>query len=205
MKFHINSFCFCIHSVIIPYLPSLLQSKTLQHHTQANMFTRWKYAEGKRRKSYPCVQHFPSVNGTMKRLINGHCALLSEIIPSLCFSLEFSLLSFLFWKKKWTDDLPFSVQFSHLVMSNSLQLYGLKCSRLPCPSPTPGACSNSCPSVSNAIQPPHPLLSPPPPAFNISQYQGLFQWVTSFHQVAKVLELQLQHQSFQWILWTVFL
>ena len=41
-------------------------------------------------------------------------------------------------------------------------------------------------------------LSPSPPALNLSQHQGLFKWVTSSHQVAKVLELQLQHQSFQW-------
>ena len=45
----------------------------------------------------------------------------------------------------------------------------------------------------------HPLSSPSPPAFNLSQYQGLFQWVSSLHQVAKTLEFQLQHQSFQWI------
>ena len=42
-------------------------------------------------------------------------------------------------------------------------------------------------------------------AFNLSQHQGLFQWVSSSHQVAKVLELQLQHQSFQWMLRTDFL
>ena len=53
--------------------------------------------------------------------------------------------------------------------------------------------------VGNAIQSSHPLSSPYPPAFNISQYQGLFQWVSSLDQVAKVLEFQLQHQSFQWI------
>ena len=51
--------------------------------------------------------------------------------------------------------------------------------------------------VSDAIQPSHPLSSPSPPTFNISQHQGLFQWVSS-HQVAKVFEFQLQHQSFQW-------
>ena len=58
--------------------------------------------------------------------------------------------------------------------------------------------------VSDAIQPPYPLLSPSPPAFNLSQHQGLFNWVSSSHQVAKVLEFQPQHQSFQWalrILW----
>ena len=53
--------------------------------------------------------------------------------------------------------------------------------------------------VSDVIQPSHPLLFPSLPAFNLSQHQGLFQWVSSLHQVAKVLKLQLQHQSFQWI------
>ena len=53
--------------------------------------------------------------------------------------------------------------------------------------------------VSDAIQPSHPLLSPSPLALNLSQHQDLFWWVSSLHQVAKVLELQLQHQSFQWI------
>ena len=53
--------------------------------------------------------------------------------------------------------------------------------------------------VSDAIQPSHPLLFPFPPAFNLSQDQGLFQLVTSSHQVAKVLEFKLQHQSLQWI------
>ena len=52
--------------------------------------------------------------------------------------------------------------------------------------------------VSDAIQPSHPLSSPSPPALNLSQQQGLFQWVSSSHQVAKVLEFQLQHQSFWW-------
>ena len=59
--------------------------------------------------------------------------------------------------------------------------------------------------VGDAIQPSHPLFSPSPPAFNLPQHQGLFQWVRSLHQVAKVLELQLQHQSFQWIFRTGFL
>ena len=52
--------------------------------------------------------------------------------------------------------------------------------------------------VGDAIQTSHPLSSPSPPAFDLSQHQGLFQWVSSSHQVAKVLEFQLQHQSFQW-------
>ena len=52
--------------------------------------------------------------------------------------------------------------------------------------------------ASDPIQPSHPLSSPSPPAFNLSQHQGLFKWVSSLHQVAKGLEFQLQHQSFQW-------
>ena len=52
--------------------------------------------------------------------------------------------------------------------------------------------------VGDAIQPSHFLSSPSPPALNLSQHQGLFKWVSSLHQVAKVLEFQLQHQSLQW-------
>ena len=52
--------------------------------------------------------------------------------------------------------------------------------------------------VSDAIQSSHPLSSPSPTAPNPSQHQGLFQWVNSSHEVAKVLEFQLRHQSFQW-------
>ena len=59
--------------------------------------------------------------------------------------------------------------------------------------------------VKDTIQPSHLLLSPPPPTFYLSQHQGLFQWLSSSLQVAKVLALQLQHQSFQWILRIDFL
>ena len=89
-----------------------------------------------------------------------------------------------------------SVQFSNSVMSNSLQPHGLQHTRPPCPSPTPRVYSNSGPQVGDAIQPSHPLFSPSSPAFNLSQHQGLFKWISSLHQVAKVLEFQLQNQSF---------
>ena len=59
--------------------------------------------------------------------------------------------------------------------------------------------------VGDAIQLSHPLLSSSPPALNLSQHQGLFKWVSSSHLVAKVLEFQLQHQSFQWTFRTNFL
>ena len=86
-------------------------------------------------------------------------------------------------------------QFSRWVVSDSLRSHGLQHTRTP--SPTPWACSSSCPSSRWCIQPSHPLLSPSP-AFNLSQHQGLFKRVSSLHQVAKILEFQLQHQSFQW-------
>ena len=59
--------------------------------------------------------------------------------------------------------------------------------------------------VSDAIQLSHPLLPSFPLALNLSQHQGLFQWVSSLHQQAKILELQLQYQSFQWIFRVDFL
>ena len=90
-------------------------------------------------------------------------------------------------------------QFSRSVMSDSLRPNGRQDARPPCPSPTPRVYSNSCPLSGDTIQPSHPLLSPSPPAFNLSQHQGLFKCVSSSHQVPKVLEFQLQHQSFQWI------
>ena len=84
-----------------------------------------------------------------------------------------------------------SVQFSHTVVSNSLRLHELQHTRPPCPSPTPRVYSNSCP-LSRWC---HPAISssvfPSPPAPNPSQNQGLFQWVNSSHEVAKVLEFQL--------------
>ena len=84
-----------------------------------------------------------------------------------------------------------TVQFSCSNVSNSLQAHGLQSMRPPCPSLIPGAYSNSCPLNGDAIQPSHSLLFPSPPTFNLSQHQGLFQWVSSLHQVAKVLEFQL--------------
>ena len=79
--------------------------------------------------------------------------------------------------------------FSHSVRSDCLPSHGLQHTRLPCPSLFPGVCSDSCPSC------PWCYVTISSSAFNLSQHQGLFYWVNSSHQVAKVLELQLQHQS----------
>ena len=95
--------------------------------------------------------------------------------------------------------------FHYLVISDSLQAHGLQHTRPPCPSLPLRVCPVHVIWVRDAIQPSHPLSSPSPPAFNLSQHQGLFQWVSCLHQVAKVLELQPQHQSFQWIFRIEFL
>ena len=59
--------------------------------------------------------------------------------------------------------------------------------------------------VSDVIQPSHPLSSPFPSTFNLSQHWGLFKLISSMHQEAKVLEFQYQHESFQWVVRTDFL
>ena len=95
--------------------------------------------------------------------------------------------------------------FSCSIMANSFQPHGLQHTRLPCPSLVPGSCSNSCPlsrwchaTISSSV-------TPFTPALNLSHHQGLFQRVGSSHQMARVLELQLQHQSFWWIFRVDFL
>ena len=94
----------------------------------------------------------------------------------------------------WRDG---SVQFNRSVVSDSSPPHGSQHARPPCSSPTPGVHSDSRPSSQCAIQPSHPLSSPSSPAPNPSQHQSLFQWVNSSHEVAKVLEFQLQNHSLQ--------
>ena len=97
-----------------------------------------------------------------------------------------------------------SVQFSPVVQSCLTLCDPMDCSTpgLPVHHQLPEFTQTHVHWVGDAIQPAHPLSSPSPPAFNLSQHQGLFQWVSSSHQMAKVLEFQLQHQSFQWIFQT---
>ena len=91
-----------------------------------------------------------------------------------------------------------SVHLSHSVISDSLRPMNCSTPCLPVHHQIPELTWTHSHRVGDAIQPSHPLSSPSPPAPNPSQHQGLFQWVSSSHQVAKVLEIQLQHQSFQW-------
>ena len=116
----------------------------------------------------------------------------------------------LFWRKKKIYDkyvrclgqlkkgTLVSVQFSHSVVSNSLWTHEPQHARPPCPSLLPEFTETHIHWLGDAIQPSHLLSSTSPPALSLSQYQGLFKWVNSLHQVVKLLEFQLQYQSFQY-------
>ena len=107
------------------------------------------------------------------------------------------------WRASFTVQKTISVQFSLSVMCDSLRPEGLHHTRLPRLLPSPWACSDACPLSQWC----HPSISSSvvPFSFNLSQHQGLFKWVNSSHQEAKVLEFQLQHQSLQWIFRVDFL
>ena len=97
--------------------------------------------------------------------------------------------------------LSYSVQFSSVTQSCPTIWDPMNCSMpgLPIHHQLPESTQTHVYWVGDAIQPSHPLSSPSPPALNLCQHQGFFKWVSSSHQVAKVVEFQLQHQSFQWI------
>ena len=101
--------------------------------------------------------------------------------------------------------LVYHYQFSCSVMSDSLRPHGLQHARLPCLSPIPRPCSNTCPSSRWC----HPTISssvvPFSSCLQSSPASGSFQMSQFSHQVAKVVEFQFQHQSFQWIFRTDFL
>ena len=104
--------------------------------------------------------------------------------------------------KRWLASLI--IQFSQSV-SSVTQSCSTLCDPMNCSTPSlpvhhqlPELTQTHVHRVGDAIQPSHPLSSPCPPAPNPSQHQGLFQWVNSSLEVAKVLEFQLQHQSLQW-------
>ena len=101
-----------------------------------------------------------------------------------------------------------SVQFSRSVVSDSLRPCRLQYARSPCPSPTPRVYSNSCP-LTWWCHPTISLSSPSPPTFNFSHHRALFKWVSSSHQVAKVLEfsasisvLPMNNQDWSPLGWT---
>ena len=104
------------------------------------------------------------------------------------------------WKDKQMADCYCSIAKSCLTLSNPMD-----CSTSGIPVYLPEFAQTHVHWVGDPIQPSHPLSFPSPPALNLSQHQGLFQWVGTSHQVPKLLELQLQHQYFQWMFKADFL
>ena len=110
------------------------------------------------------------------------------------------LIAQIWLRSGWLKTLYFflcSVQFNRSVVSHSLRSHELQHARPPCPSPTPGVYPNSCPSSRWC----HLTISSSRPFSSCLQSfptSGSFKWVRSSHQVAKILEYQFQHQSFQW-------
>ena len=124
----------------------------------------------------------------------------------LSFTISQSLLRFLSIGSVMQGELGFSsVQFSRSVVSDSLQPHELQHARPPCPSETPEFTQTHVDWIDDAIQPSHPLSPSSPPAFNLSQHQGLFQWVSCLHHVAKELELQLVGTSCSCILYAGYI
>ena len=133
--------------------------------------------------------------------------LLCWLIIMLQFSKSWNVLEFfLRFLLLSTHDYP-SVQFSSVTQSCPTLCDPMDYSTpgLPVHQQLPELTQTHVHWISDAIQPSHPLSSPSPPVFSLSQHQGLFQWVSSSRQVSKVLEFQLQHQSFQRIFRTDFL
>ena len=121
-----------------------------------------------------------------------------------------SMIQFYFWcfvthlPKSFSLDIP---QFSSVTQSCPTLCDPMDCSMpsLPVHHQLPELTQTHVHCVSDAIQPSHSLLPPSPSTFSLFQHQGLFKWVDSSHQVAKILEFQLQHQFFQWIFRVDFL
>ena len=123
-----------------------------------------------------------------------------ETLPFLVIWKSFALKNFILYQRQWFQSS--SVAQLCLTLCNPMDF---SMPGLPVHHQLQELTQTHVHQVRDAIQLSHSLLSPSPPVFNLSHHQGLFQGVSSSHQVAKVLEFQLQHQSFQWIFRTDFL
>jgi len=138
--------------------------------------------------------------------LTNYLKYVSMYIFVMKYLLKFCVL-FVTWINHYLVDLKVFFQFSSVQSVSCVQICNpMNCSMpgLPAHHQLPGLTQTHVLPVGDDIQPSYPLSSPSL-AFNLSQHQGLFQWVGSSHEVAKVLEFQLQHQSFQWIFKADFL
>ena len=151
-----------------------------KHHSSKASFLQWQLS----------VQLSHPYTTTGKTIALTRWTFVGKVMSLLCNLLLQLVIAFL----------PRAVQFSSVAQSSLTFCDPMDCSMpgLPVHHQLPKFAQIQVHWVSDAIQPSHPLLSPSLHVLNLSQHLGLFKWVTSSHQVAKVLEFQLQHQPFQW-------
>ena len=163
--------CYAHPQVIFP-----TRDQTQVSGIAGGFFTVWATREAKKYKKAIIKEEMLKKNHTSMALLPQRCCQADN------FQKEYTWIwglesKFLKLKSPESSHIP-QFRFSCSVVSDSLWPHGLQLTRFPCPSPTPGGCSNACPSSWWC----HPtILSPFPPAFNLSQHQGLFQWISSSH------------------------
>ena len=160
------------------------------------------------------INRFPSSNLVRKQSLRATCpsrTVLFAIVKTPSVTSLLFYFSTICWGSNICQTyclvLQWSVKFSSVIQSCPALCDPMDCSTpgLPVHHQLPELAQTHVHRVGDVIQPSHPLSPPSPPVFILSQHRGLFKWVSSSHQVAKVLELQLQHRSFQWIFRTDFL
>ena len=165
--------------------------------------------------SLTCSLCHPLIHRATRKIPWCHHPAQSPLIVHSSISskiLNFSFLYLSWWSPIQTVQvyllLP-ALQFSSVQSHSHVQIFATPwtaaCCLLPAHRQLPVIAQTHVHWVSDAIQPSHPLLIPSPATFNLSQHQNLFKWVNSSHEVAKVLEFQLEHQYFQWKLRTYLL
>ena len=163
----------------------------LNHHTQTAVSAHTAgQSQNTARSCWAAEMPLNKLHSSGTRELCDPCSPLGHKLSTHCNREELMNLC-------WICFCDFNPHFAAFFIVSSVQFNSVAqscptlCPRLPHPSPFPRVCSNCVHQVGDAIQPSHPLSSPSLPAFNLSQHQGLFQWVGSLLEVAKVLEFQL--------------
>ena len=183
-----SSFSFAMYFLLLPLFPKYLLPMPLSgYHLLQGALCPTAFYLNLLMKSYPAPECFLPNSTSISTPGPGS---LSRRKPCVCHLWHLQYLT--------------SVQFSSVTKSCRTRCDHMNRSTpgLPVHHQLPKSTQIHVHRVGDAIQSSHPLSAPSPPALNLSQHLGLFKWVSSLHQVAKVLEFQLQHQSFQWTLRT---